>query len=335
MLKLGVIGLGKMGLLHSGIHSALAGEPIAVACEKDNMIARMARKAIPHLKIYDDYATMVSRETLDAVIITTPVQTHANIVLDIVASNSAINLFVEKPLAANHEEARRICDAVGKTNAVHMVGLQKRFAATFSKGKEFLANGEIGKPQFFRGHIFSSDVFSGGEGWRLKKGSGGVAVDLGPHIVDLILWYFGDPSKVTGLCKSLYSSVEDYVHASLEFQNGLFGNIDMSWSIRNYRLPELYLEVHGSRGTLTVSDDFVKLQLDEAGTSLPAGTNVFRKPELQPSVPFLLAEPEFTLEDAAFRSALTDRKASEPDFFAGAEVNDLIDVILGRKQRLG
>jgi predicted dehydrogenase len=273
----------------------------------------------------------MSSESLDAVIITTPVQTHAKIILDLVASNGAISLFVEKPLAANHEEARKICEAVGKSSAIHMVGLQKRFAATFSKGKELLANGEIGTPQFFRGHIFSSDVFSGGGGWRLKKGSGGVAVDLGPHIVDLILWYFGDPSKVSGVSKSLYSAVEDYVHATFEFRNGLLGNIDMSWSIRNYRLPELYLEVHGSHGTLTVSDDFVKLQLDEAGTNLPAGTHMFRRPELQPSVPFLLAEPEFTLEDVAFRSALTNGKAAEPDFLAGARVNELIDIILGRQ----
>ena len=309
----------------------MAGEPLTVACEKDTIIARIARKAVPYLNLYDDYATMMSSESLDAVIITTPVQTHAKIILDLVASNDAISLFVEKPLAANHEEARKICQSVGKTNAVHMVGLQKRFAATFSKGKEFLANGEIGTPQFFRGHIFSSDVFNEGEGWRLKKGSGGVAVDLGPHIVDLVLWYFGEPSKVTGLTKSLYSTVEDYVHATLEFQNGLAGSIDISWSVRNYRLPELYLEVHGSNGILTVSDDFVKLQLDVAGRKLPAGINVFRRPELQPSVPFLLAEPEFTLEDAAFRSALMNRKASEPDFFAGAKVNELIDIILGRQ----
>jgi predicted dehydrogenase len=328
--KLGVIGLGKMGLLHSSIHSALEGELLTAACEKDGLIAKIARKAIPHLKIYNDYATMVSKESLDAVIIATPVQTHANIILDLVSSNSEINIFVEKPLAANHEEARKICEAIGNTNAVYMVGLQKRFAVTFSKGKEFLTNEEIGRPLFFSGHIFSSDVFREGEGWRLSKGSGGVAVDLGPHVADLVLWYFGQPSKVTSLCKSLYSSVEDYASATLEFQNGLFGNIEMSWSIRNYRLPELYLEVHGSNGVLTVSDDFVKLQLDDAGINLPAGVHMFRRPELQPSVPFLLAEPEFTLEDIAFRSALSNRKATEPDFLAGARVNELIDVILGR-----
>src|SRR6266849_6619742 len=105
-----------MGLLHSAIHSTLAGEPLTVACEKDGLIARIGRKAIPYLTIYDDYTTMVSKEDLDAVVIATPVQTHTNIILDIVSSDDKIGVFVEKPLAANYEEARKICEAVGKTN---------------------------------------------------------------------------------------------------------------------------------------------------------------------------------------------------------------------------
>jgi predicted dehydrogenase len=328
--RLGVIGLGKMGLLHLGIHSALAGEPLSAACEKDAVVARIARKAIPYLNVYDDYVTMLSRENLDGVIVTTPAQTHAKIILELVATDNRISLFVEKPLAVNHDEAKKICESVGRSNSVYMVGLQKRFAPTFSKAKEIVAKGEIGEIQFFKGHVFSSDVLSGGEGWRLKSGSGGVAVDLGPHIIDLILWYFGEPSKVTGLSKSLYSSVEDYVHATFEFQNSLIGSIDMSWSIRNFRLPELYLEAHGTNGALVVSDDFVKVQLDNAGMNMPAGLHVFRRPELQPSVPFLLAEPEFTLEDIAFRTALSNQKSSEPSFLAGAKVVEITDAILGR-----
>jgi predicted dehydrogenase len=328
--KLGVIGLGKMGLLHSGIHSALAGEPLTAVCEKDGTISRIAKKAMPHVRIYENYNQMLATEKLDAVIVTTPVQTHANIILDLIRSNAGLGIFVEKPLAANCDEAMKISKAAKDVSGVHMVGFQKRYAATFAKAKEILASGDIGQLQFFRGHIFSSDVLSGGEGWRLKKGSGGVAIDLGPHVVDMILWYFGEPSKVTGVTKSIYSAVEDFAHATLEFTDGLVGHIDMCWSIRNYRLPELYLEVHGSNGILIVNDDQVKLQLDIDGKNLPVGNHVFRRAELQPSVSFLLGDPEFTLEDEAFRSALLNKKLPDSNFFEGAKVNEIIDKILGR-----
>src|SRR5262249_40337003 len=132
--------------------------------------------------------------TLDGVIVTTPVQTHVGILMDLLDSGKIMNYFVEEPLSASLAESTRICDAARSADCIHMVGFQKRYGSTFAKAKKIISSGDLGKLQFFSGHIYSSDISGAGEGWRLKKG-GGVVVDLGPHIIDLVIWYFGQPVR--------------------------------------------------------------------------------------------------------------------------------------------
>jgi len=318
-----------MGLLHAGIHSALNGEPVSVAAETDGFLSKMARKILPNARIYHDYKEMIETEhDIEGIIVTTPIHTHTTIVSEILRSKKHLGIFVEKPLSTNYDDARKICDAAKGSGVTNMVGFQKRFAATFRRAKDAVANDEIGTPQFFKSYSFMSDIFRKGQGWRFQPDSGGVTLEVGPHILDLIIWLFGEPTIVSGFRKKLYSDeVEDYVHAAMQFGSGLNGYTDISWSVRNYRLPEVFLEVNGTNGVLTVCDDYVKLQLDEDRGQTRAGTHMLRKPQLQPSVPFLLGDPEFCVEDQAFLQALNEKGSVDPDFSAAAKVNSLMDKI--------
>ena len=318
-----------MGLLHAGIHSALNGEPVSVAAETDGFLSKMARKILPNARIYQDYKEMIETEhDIEGIIVTTPIHTHTTIVSEILRSKKHLGIFVEKPLSTNYDDARKICDAAKGSGVTNMVGFQKRFAATFRRAKDAVANDEIGTPQFFKSYSFMSDIFRKGQGWRFQPDSGGVTLEVGPHILDLIIWLFGEPTIVSGFRKKLYSDeVEDYVHAAMQFGSGLNGYTDISWSVRNYRLPEVFLEVNGTNGVLTVCDDYVKLQLDEDRGQTRAGTHMLRKPQLQPSVPFLLGDPEFCVEDEAFLQALNEKGSVDPDFSAAAKVNSLMDKI--------
>ena len=328
MAKLALIGLGKMGLLHAGVFSALQEEPILVASEEDGLLARLARKIMPRARVYRDYNEMVAREELDAVIISTPVQTHARIILDISARRPELSMFVEEPLAANYADARRVNEAAQGSTGIHMVGFQRRYAATFRRARSLIANGNLGTPWYFKCNYLVSDIFKKEHGWRFKKDSGGVMLEAGPHILDLVIWIFGEPSHVTGVSRRFVSEeVEDYVHCSMNFPNDLDGYADISWSVRNFGVPSFHIEVEGSNGKLDVSDSFLKVQLDREGPDLPAGTHVLSQPVIQPSVPFLLGSPEFCLEDQEFLSALSVRKQPETDFATAAKVNLWIDRI--------
>jgi len=327
LAHVGVVGLGKMGILHAGIVNSMPDAQVVAICEKDNLLARLARGLLPKtITLYDNHLKMLDNEQLDAVFITTPISTHVPIALDLVRANKDLSLFVEKPLALSADQAKMACDAVSKSSSIHVVGFQKRFSPVFQRAKEFIDNGAIGDLMFFKAYSFSSDVLHEGGSWRLRGGTGGVLLDLAPHLVDILLWFFGEPDSISAIKRRLYSSeVDDYFHAVMSFKSGLKGHMDTCWSIRSFRLPELSIEIHGKKGTLTVTDDFVRLETDVESDLESASAQTYYKQSFDTSVSFLLAEPEYTKEDEAFLSAKSQPTSSKIDFFEAAKVNVIID----------
>jgi predicted dehydrogenase len=329
ILNIGIVGFGKMGILHAGILNALPNSKVTAICETQKMLTRMARKILPTISFYGDVEEMVREERLDAIIIASPIHVHVPIIRAVLECGNGIGLFTEKPLASSGPEALEIAEAVAKRRVVNMVGFQKRFSPVFQYAKRLLESRAIGDVRLFRGYSYVSDIFRQGSGWRFKKGTGGALLELGPHLLDLVLWYFGEPESISAFERSLYSAeVEDYVHAIVGFHSGLVGALDMSWSVRNYRLTETLIEVQGTHGWLVVTDDYVRVQTDKSSKGVvKPGVQTHWKPALNASVDFLLADPEFTSEDKHFLDAVRAHGQAEPNFHAAAKVNRFIDLI--------
>lgn len=321
--NLAVIGLGKMGVLHSAILSSLPQTKIVAVYEADRFLATAGELFLPKsITLYKDLEKMITKEQLDAVFVASPIHTHVEMVTRALESNHHLNLFVEKPLANSYEQAKVAVRAVRRSKCVHMVGFQKRFSPIFQKAKAIIESGDLGHLLFFRAHSFSSDVLREGTTWRFKKGKGGALLDLGPHVLDLLSWYFGDPKPLAAVRTRFYShEVDDYTHALLSFGSGLKGYLDVCWSIRNFRMPETLVEVHGERGTLTVTDDFATVQINDAEQK------TWYKQSFETEISFLLADPEFTIEDQTFLDAIGKNVPAEPDFYEAARINALIDAI--------
>jgi predicted dehydrogenase len=318
-----------MGVLHAGILNSMSDCRVKAICEKEGLLVRLAKNLVPKtIAFYSDHVKMVENEELDAVFIATPIDTHVPIAVDLVRTDNELSLFVEKPLASSGDQARIACEAVSKLRGIHMVGFQKRFSPVFQRAKEFIENGAVGDLMFFRAYSFSSDVLREGQSWRFRSGTGGVLLDLAPHLLDILLYLFGEPESVSAVKRRLHSSqVDDYVHAIMSFKSGLKGHLDASWSVPRFRLPELSIEVYGDLGTLTLTDDFVRLEVDKTGIgSRPV--QVYYKQSFDTSVSFLLADPEYTKEDEAFLHGMKERALPELNFFEAAKVNKIIDRII-------
>ncbi|MGA8904236.1 MAG: Gfo/Idh/MocA family oxidoreductase [Candidatus Bathyarchaeia archaeon] len=326
-MKISVIGLGKMGLLHAGIVNSLPDARVTSVCETDFFLSAAAKALLPkEIAVYRDVDKMILKEDPDALYVTTPIDTHVPIINDSFRAKSNLSMFVEKPLAASYNEAKVACEAASRSSGINLVGFQRRFSPIFRKAKNLLTDDAVGDPIFFRSYFLSSDVLREGSGWRSKKGSGGVLLDSAPHLLDTLIWFFGEPTSVLAAKRKIHSSsVDDYVHALFSYASGLQGHMDVCWSVSSYRLPELLLQIYGKDGIMTVTDDFVKVSLNQQSSS---GSRTYNRQSFQVSTPFLLTDPEYTLEDAAFLEAVRTQVPPDSNFVQAAKVNALIDKIL-------
>jgi len=261
-MNVGIVGLGKMGLLHAGILNSLDGFKITTVAENDKLISNYIKNSISSINIYNDYKKMINSEDLDLVYITTPIATHVPIALQCIENK--INFFLEKPVSRNLQETRKLCEKLKNSEIINAVGYNRRFVDTFAKVKSLLDSKILGDINTVKSTMYGSDILSKSSGWRSKKkiSGGGVLLDFGSHLVDLLVWYFGIIRKVSGNTRSIYSKeVEDEAQMELEFDNGVVGKLDTSWSKTGYRLPEINIEAIGNNGKLIVSEDFIKISL--------------------------------------------------------------------------
>lgn len=326
-LRVGVVGFGKMGLLHSGIVNALDGCELVAVCESDSLLRRIGVKFLKDVHFYGDIKVMLRKEDLGAIFVTTPIATHLPIIEAVVKAASVDGIFVEKPLASNYHDALAAADLARGSRIATAVGYQKRYSREFAKAKSLLDSNAIGRVRSFTAYSFVAGVFGPGKGWRFDPTQGGALLDLGPHLIDLITWYFGQISVESARMKSTHSrTVEDEVHAVLRC-SGVEGKIQICWSKPGYRLMEIGLEIKGEDGSINVSDDEVSLEILHSTPGFEQGSYRYTKPELYEGVDFLIGDPEYCVEDSRFLGSLHSQSVAGVDFDTAASVNDTIDKI--------
>src|SRR4029078_1830812 len=258
-LRVGVIGFGKMGLLHASIASALDVYRLAAIADPTTGVLDPLRSFKPDISVYDDYERMLAKESLDAVVITSPPHLHASTALACVSAG--VPFLVEKPLSARASDCEPLVAAVTRTSLTNPVGYMAGHVDTFRKAKQIVGGGLLGRLVQLQATMYVSQLFGAGQGWRYDPAysGGGVLITQNSHLIDLLLWLFGPIARVTGHVKPYYSEkVDDFAHAIFEFRSGLSGYMDTAWSVRHHRTLDLSISVHGHAGTLQVTEDDVR-----------------------------------------------------------------------------
>jgi len=322
LVRVGVVGLGKMGLLHTGVLSTLPGVELAAICEKSSFMRRIAKKAIRTVPIVEDVGDF-SGLGLDAVYVTTPTLSHYVIAKRIYEERLARHVFAEKPLTSKYADSRNLCELAKGSGGVTMVGYLRRFMVTFMKTKDLLSQGAVGEPAFFDVKAFSSDFVGAKDTSEASASKAGVLSDLGSYAVDLSLWFFGQLDVVSAKAESLNGMAgEDSVYVDVTRRaGGLEGKISASWCVEGYRMPEVNVSIKGSKGLLEVNDDRVGLSLNSGEKT------VWFRPDLDDSVGFWLGLPEYYREDSRFFESIRSGNLVEPSFRDAAEVDRFIDEV--------
>jgi len=253
-LKIGVIGLGRMGQLYartlaiqvSGVHL------YAVANLDEHARMQVANEfGVSH--VFADAYELIALPELDAVVIATPTNTHHDLV--IAAADAGKAIFCEKPLALTLEETHRALGAVARAQVPLQIGFMRRFDAGYQKAKTLITTGLIGSPITFKS--LSRDPFCPRPDYALPAQSGGLIFDMAIHDFDLARWLMGsEVERVTAegallFCKDL-ESVGDIDNAliNLRFMSGALGNVEVS---RNaFYGYDIRTEILGSEGAVMI-----------------------------------------------------------------------------------
>ncbi len=218
-LKAVVIGIGSMGQNHARIYSDIENVQLAGISDLNLVLGEKIAKKY-NCRFYKNFEEMLEKEKPDLVSLVTPTSTHEKIALKILEKK--IPLLIEKPIASNVEEGKKIIDCAEKNKTKLMVGHIERFNPAIIELKKRVDAGELGK-------IYRIDVQRIGP-FPSRINDVGVAVDLAVHDLDIINFLFA-PKIDRIFCETqqrIHPSHEDSLTALISFGK-ILASININW----------------------------------------------------------------------------------------------------------
>lgn len=235
MVTLGFLGTGWIGC--NRMEAMLAtGEAKAVAiCDPSPQNATAAQELAPDAEIVGSFDELLRCEP-DGVVIATPSALHAEQCIQAFRAGAAV--FCQKPLGRSASEVDAVLDAAREADRLLGVDLSYRHTAGMQAIRERIRGGELG--QVFAADLTFHNAYGPQSGWFWdpKLAGGGCLIDLGVHLVDLVLWMFDFPEVMEAGGALLRDGhepaadeVENYATGELRLSNGVRTRIACSWNL--------------------------------------------------------------------------------------------------------
>jgi len=254
-LKVGIIGAGRIGKVHAMSIKNLIPE-VEIKAISDVYIEAAKdvcnRHGIPYA--FNDYKDILKDPEIDAVLICSPTDTHAQIAIE--AAEAKKHIFCEKPVDLKIERVKEVMEAVDRNNVKIQIGFNRRFDHNFAKVKELIDSGQLGEIHVIK--ITSRDPEP--PNINYVKTSGGLFLDMTIHDFDMARYLTGSEVKevyAIADCKidpSIGKEGDvDTAVITLKFENGVIGVIDNSRkAVYGY---DQRVEVFGSKGMARTEND--------------------------------------------------------------------------------
>lgn len=327
MIRVAVVGLGKMGASHLSIINAHPDVQVTAVCDPTGYILDVLGK-YTGLKGYADYAEMLRTAELDAVIIATPSRTHGPMVEQALAKG--LHVFCEKPFCLDPAESRKLAGVADERGLVNQVGYHYRFVGAFQEVKRLLDAGAIGEVSHVLAEAYGPVVLKPkGSTWRTQRSEGGGCLyDYAAHPINLLNWYFGAPSAAGGsaLNKIFSRDTDDEVLSTLSFANGMSAQVSVNWSDESYRKMSTKLTLWGTNGRITADRQECQAYLRKVEPGLEGygeGWNVRYTTDLTEEVWFYVRGEEYSAQLDHFVAAIRDGRRGTLSSFASAADTDL------------
>ncbi|MEM3880693.1 MAG: Gfo/Idh/MocA family oxidoreductase [Candidatus Bathyarchaeia archaeon] len=244
-VKLGIIGLGYIGKTH--LRHCLKIPNIAVVAVSDiSKKALKDAKAAGVKKTFDDYEQLLKEPDIDAVVVALPTNLHLKCALQ--AAEAHKHIFMEKPIAVSVAEAKEIVAVTQRNSVKLMVGYPLRFNKKFRELKAKKEKGLLGDVEIaYATYISSGPFFHRADGhspvpvpewwWDKELTGGGVLVDLGSHMINLMRWFFGEITDIKSQLNYRFNlDFEDSAICLAKFDSGTKAVITVGWFLQGYVL---------------------------------------------------------------------------------------------------
>ncbi|MFL4967839.1 MAG: Gfo/Idh/MocA family oxidoreductase [Xanthobacteraceae bacterium] len=215
VLRVGVVGVGVMGSNHARVLAGLPGIRLVGVADPDQQQARFVAGALGTTAV--DEVDALLPLGVDAITIAAPTHLHHDIALSCI--KRGVHVLVEKPIASNPEEGRRIVAAARRAGVTLMVGHVERFNPAVETIKEAIRGEEILSIAITRVGPFPP-----------RMSNVGVVIDLAVHDIDLIRWFTdSEIVDVQPLTANAVAEREDIALLQFRTTSGVLAQINTNW----------------------------------------------------------------------------------------------------------
>jgi predicted dehydrogenase len=250
-IRIGLIGCGGIGLLRAQSLAKTASCRLTAVADVD------AQRATAFASQYDaasekDWTALLHRPDVDAVVISTPPDSHAAI--GVAALQAGKHVLCEKPLSRTPDECQQMLDAAQSSHRTLATGFNYRFYPSVMKAREIFDSGAIGDLDHIRSYTgYSASAHN--QAWLHDVAimGGGTLRDNGIHLIDTTLYFFGDPVDVQGYGTSLvwnFPGCEDNGFALLRNAQGKIATLQSSWT--EWTGYKFSIEIYGTKGCIRI-----------------------------------------------------------------------------------
>ena len=243
MYKYAIIGFGGLGKLQLGNLLALEEQrgdmKLVALCGADpetfksNVKINLGTIDISKMdfsgcSFYQDYKELIDTEKPDFIISTVPTYLHEEI--SIYALERGVSVFSEKPMALSPEGCDKMIEAAKQSGGKLMIGHALRFDPIYRKIKEYIDENTFGRPLRAEFSRYSATPTWTWNNWILDPTlSGGCAIDMHVHDVDLVNWFFGVPDCLRSVSTNSKTEAESIF--TQYFYEGLFVTTAADWAL--------------------------------------------------------------------------------------------------------
>ncbi len=269
--NIAVIGFGFMGKTHSYSVASLpfyySDAPFKVnlyaVCSGTLANAVRAKELYGFEVATDNFDDILNDEKVDVIDICTPNALHYEQIKK--ALSYGKHIYCDKPLAATYEQAKEVALLAQKSGLCCGMTFQNRAFPAVIRAKQLIDEGRLGDIISFRGAFLHSSLLDANKpySWRTSsfEEGGGVAMDLGSHIIDLLTYLCGKIVDVKAFTKTLYPTrpdgkggvreilSDDAIFMIARLENGAIGTIEASKLATGIN-DSLRFEIHGTLGAL-------------------------------------------------------------------------------------